>query len=343
MTNCYDERYEFRVARVDDIESIMKFIENNWKPGHIMATNRKFFEYEFLEKDGTVNFILAIDKKKKTIECINGFLKASHDPEHLDIWGSIWKVLDGNMGMLGAELIKRRKELTKCRCDLDVGDNPKTAIPVLKVLLKRYVTKMNHYYLLADRDDFKIAHVEYIPTFELGKKCYKVIKLKEIDDVKRRFDVRKFINSTPYKDYWYIEHRFFEHPVYRYDVYGIENENGVVNAIIVLRNQHYEDRIAIRFVDYIGDRNLISGIGQFLRNLLEKDINNEYIDFYCAGIDENNILEAGFHNLSDNDKNIIPNYFGPFLKENIDIWVDSREKNSLFTKADADQDRPNRI
>lgn len=93
MLNSYDEQYEFRVANINDIEKIMEFIDSHWKKGHIMAINREFFEYEFLEDDGTVNFILAIDKNKRTIECLNGFLKASHDKEYMDVWGSIWKVV----------------------------------------------------------------------------------------------------------------------------------------------------------------------------------------------------------------------------------------------------------
>ena len=201
MLNSYDEQYEFRVANINDIEKIMEFIDSHWKKGHIMAINREFFEYEFLEDDGTVNFILAIDKNKRTIECLNGFLKASHDKEYMDVWGSIWKVLDGNRGMLGAELIKRRQEMTGCRCDLDVGDNPKTAIPVLKVLLKRYTCKMHHYYMLADFNDFKIAKVKQIPKRKKGSKEYNVIRFHDINEVMKKFDCRKYVHTTPYKDY----------------------------------------------------------------------------------------------------------------------------------------------
>ena len=95
--NEYDERYEIRIAQKKDIPGIMDFIQHHWREDHIMATNRAFFEYEFLEEDGTVNFILAIDKTKGTIEALNGVLKASHDSNHLDIFGSFWKSLRGSM------------------------------------------------------------------------------------------------------------------------------------------------------------------------------------------------------------------------------------------------------
>jgi hypothetical protein len=164
--------------------------------------------------------------------------------------------------------------------------------------------------MLADCDDFKIAKIEYFPNSKAGNINYKVVKLNTIDDVKQRFQVKKYINYTPYKDYWYIDHRFLSHPIYKYELYGVE-KNGAVDALIVLRRQEYQGRVAIRFVDYIGERDLIVGIG--------------------------------FSMLSDDDTNIIPNYFGPFLQENIDIWADSLYKDSVFTKADADQDRPNLV
>ena len=103
----YDDVYEIRLATIDDIDSIMRFIENNWKSGHILATNRSFFEYEFMEDNGVVNFILAIHKEKGTIESLSGILKANHSNHKLDIWGAIWKTLDNNIAFVGMELVQR--------------------------------------------------------------------------------------------------------------------------------------------------------------------------------------------------------------------------------------------
>ena len=339
MPNAYDERYEFRLATVDDIESIMTFIDTHWRRGHIMATNRAFFEYEFLEANGTVNFVLAIDREKGTIECLNGFLKASHDKKCMDVWGSIWKVLDGNMGMLGIELIRRRGELAGCRYDLDVGNNPKTAVPLLKKLLKRYSVKLDHYFILGERDHFEIARIDHREACEISHAPYGVVRFTSADEVRQRFNFDRYKESVPYKDAWYIEHRFFEHPIYRYEVYGIEKD-GVVDALFVLRRQFLGDKCVIRLVDYIGEHERLSGIGDFLSGLL-LDERCEYVDMYCHGISEDFISAAGFTRLAQDDSNIIPNYFEPFVRENIDIWADSASEHSVFMKADADQDRPN--
>lgn len=45
--------------------------------------------------------------------------------------------------------------------------------------------------------------------------------------------------------------------------------------------------------------------------------------------------------LKENDTNIIPNYFSPYVAENIDIYVGAKYKGAVFFKADGDQDRPN--
>ena len=50
---------------------------------------------------------------------------------------------------------------------------------------------------------------------------------------------------------------------------------------------------------------------------------------------------AGFEEQID-DKNIIPNYFGPFVQKNIDIWTRAQDKKTIFFKGDGDQDRPSK-
>ena len=132
--NEFDQRYDIRLASVNDIDSIMNFIGTHWKKGHILSINREYFEFEFREED-KVNFILAIDKNSKEIEALLGFVKASKNSEKLDIWGSIWKVnnVHDNVKMLGVELQKRLKELTGCRFHNRIGMNPRTAVPIVRL------------------------------------------------------------------------------------------------------------------------------------------------------------------------------------------------------------------
>ncbi|MDR1885247.1 MAG: hypothetical protein LBQ56_03160 [Synergistaceae bacterium] len=53
-----DDKYEFRLADVNDIDSIKGFIGAEWKSDHILAVDRDFFCYQHMVGD-KVNFLLA--------------------------------------------------------------------------------------------------------------------------------------------------------------------------------------------------------------------------------------------------------------------------------------------
>ena len=319
----------------------MYFIDSVWKKGHILGNNRSFFEYEHII-DGKVTFLIAKDRSSKTIDGIIGYLPASRDNDHLDIWGVVWKVRDNAMNMLGMELKKRLIEITGARAELGVGSNYETSIPLLKMLMHYTTGKMHQYYMLADTKDYNIAKIYDKPTYpqtDMNNLGIVVNELFNIDEVNAVYDLSKNANIIPYKDSWYINRRYFLHPIYKYHVYGLAY-SGFTQALVVMRRQECNDSSCLRIVDYIGNQRLFSGTHAFWKLLLQEN-SAEYIDFYELGFDIKAIQDAGFVERKENDVNIIPNYFYPFERANVDIWVDSSETNCLFFKADGDQDRPN--
>ena len=67
----------------------------------------------------------------------------------------------------------------------------------------------------------------------------------------------------------------------------------------------------------------------------------EFIDFYCYGIAHQYLKKAGFSLLSQEDGNIIPNYFEPFERENVKIRIVVAHWPSFhLSRGDGDQDRP---
>ena len=342
-SNIFDEEYEIRLANKDDISNIMRFIDLYWKKNHIMAVNRSFFEYEFLEKDGQVNFVIAISRENRSIEGVLGFLFSSSQENRRDVWGSIWKVKSGNRGMLGIELLKRMEILSKCRYDIGIGANPTTTIPIMKMLFNRETGKMKHFYMLADLDkeNFKIAKISYIPTYcELNFQDV-VISINRVEQLEGFFELDERVRDIPYKDLAYLEKHYFKHPIYRYKIYGIHKSgNGQIEAVVICREQEYEDRKVLRIVDYIGDRELMTLTGGFWKTQIS-NFEYEYVDFYCYGFEDEYLYKAGFSYIKDNDDNVIPNYFSPYVQENIDIWIHVPTDGVLICKADGDQDRPN--
>lgn len=336
--NDFDKKYDIRFAKYEEIDEVMQFLDTYWKKGHILAKNRAFFEYEMVV-DGRVNYVIAKDRESGLIHGIDGFVMASRSREKLDIWGSIWKVIPGSMGMLGLELDKRLKEYTGCRSCLSIGINPRTAVPLARKMMGyKDVGKMRHFYCLANHGDYRIAKIEHFEPFvENEENQVQLIQFNDIKELEKNYDFSCSEDTVPYKDAWYINRRYFKHPIYKYQVYGLA-ESGNVRALLVCREQEYNASTALRMVDYIGKPELFAGISGFLKSGLEK---YEYIDFYCHGFDTTYVRRAGMIEVRENDTNIIPNYFAPYVAENVDIWVGTLKEGAVFFKADGDQDRPN--
>ena len=278
MNNRFDNKYDIRLAYYEEIPEVMRFIDEHWEKNHILAKNRAFFEYEMVI-DGQVNFLIAKEKDTKVIEGILGFLPCSDDRIRLDLWGVIWETLPNAMPMLGMELKKRLMVLTGARTDLGVGANAETSVPLLGRIFHYYTAKMKHYYRIADCDTYVIAGInqKVIPPYEDDPEL-QIFELKRGDEMEEFFDFSVVSDVKPYKNAWYYRRRFYEHPIYRYRVWGIRQ--GVNKAMLVTRDQECNGRIAVRIVDYIGDAQLFSGCGAFFDTLLR---DCEYIDFYFDG------------------------------------------------------------
>lgn len=335
------KNYYIRLATMKDIPLIMDFIDKYWKKDHIMAKDREYFEYEFV-KDNKVNFILGIEKETERIIAINGFLEASSNSKKLDIWGSFWKNIGQESGYnnLGMELLKIKPQLANCRYSLGIGDNSKTAVPLLKLFLNKKVAKLNQFYMINySLDNYVIAVINKKIKKSNLKKDMNIVKIDDFEYLNSNFDIDNNDN-IPYKDSFYVKKKFFENPRLKYDCYGILDKDKNIKAFFISRDDFYKDAKALRIVDYYGDMNAIKCVGLHVQNILQEN-GYEYADFYNLGFDENILFEAGFDKIADDDENIIPNYFNPFEQKNIEIWCSYDDEKTIFYKADGDQDRAN--
>ena len=325
-----------------ETELIMEWIDKYWKNGHIMSRDKNLFEYEFMDEDH-LNIVLVIDKVKKSIEGLQGIIKYSFGSENFDIAGSFLKVLPkDNMPMLGVELVKRVLPLSKCRYFCSIGSNPKTAMPIYSSILKCNTVKLSHYYLLNDK--IRRYNVAIVNEKNYSSHSKLVIRTERIKYkfCKTRQEIETEINFEnthlyPYKDSRYIEKRFINYPYYKYLLLVVEYNND--KCLIVYRVVNVNNSRVIRFVDFYGEQSVIAYCN-FLFCKLLYDNNAEYIDIYCSGFSDIDLLKAGFRLKDDLDKNVIPNYFEPFVQENVDIYGVYNSPNALFFKADGDQDRP---
>ena len=330
-TNKIKTNYKFRLAKISDIKKIMLFIKNNWDKNHILSKNIRFFKYQFCNKN-KINFVIAINKKKQ-IEAIQGFIVYS-DNLKKNICGSIACVeKNSTTPFLGLVTMKKMLELIKHDTYLGIGTNPKTFIPLVRKFFNRHTGKMNHYYLLnSKKKKFHIAKVKSIPKNKIFYKPQYEIKLvNNIVSLEKKINLKKNLINFPYKDKAYIEKRYFKHPIFKYKIYLIIDKFYNSNSFFVSREIKHKSSKILNIVDFIGKEKDLSRIGLAFEKLIKKK-NYEYIDLLCANINKKYLADSNFKYKNMYDQNIIPLYFQPFIRKNVDIWYETSKKILNFLK-----------
>lgn len=338
--NQFDKYFDFRLAYEEEIDKIMTFIRNYWgKPNHILANDREFFVYEYCPVKRP-NVYLAVDKKTDEIAAIHClyFYEKEYIKGKTDLSTGMFLANPYvKVPFVGIELHKRVLEDLQPRSYISPGVNMRTSAPLLKRFLHHKVERMLHFYLLGDTSKQRIGKIINPPEERniFSEPQEELIRYCNSDVMYSIFDDDLFKTRMPYKDRWYVERRYFNHPIYKYELFGISNK-----TVIVCREVKVEDATILRIVDILGDPGQIRYVGKALKHLIQQN-NYEYIDLYEQKMNIDDLLEAGFTERRVDDDNIIPNYFEPFLQKNIEIWVNRKDDVSFCFKADGDQDRPN--
>lgn len=337
MANRFDEIVDFSFATKTDVDEIMKFFYEYWGKTHILATDKAFFEYEFGGMGDQINFLLARDKNNRELLGIYGFYTYNMGicGGPLDIAGGPSKVsLNCMYPFLGLEMYKRLPQMLNARVLIGVGLNKNTSLQISSRLLKKYNGKMKQFYRLNANCSYNIAQISRKEIITIDEPLqYELEEVSSINNLIEMLDVDSFVERIPFKDKNYIDKRYFNHPIYKYRVYVLEEQMAIVTREIEVNNVKI-----LRIVDVLGNVSYLNYIGKFLDKLMY--INGyEYIDFIETGLDDNILTKMGF---IENDKvNVIPNYFEPFVQSNVDIYFDTTDSSAVIFKADADQDRPN--
>lgn len=324
-----------RFANKYDTLDIMKFIDVYWKKGHILGVNQSFFEYEHEISNNNISFVISRNDFDE-IDAIIGYIPYSHN--HQDIMTVMWKSNNKENKLLGIELLKYLMSNLNIRIIASPGSNKKTR--GIYKLLDYEFGQLQHWYRLNNKDTYSIAKVidNNIPIVSEHNQ----LVLKKFNTFKElETDVDSYIwdnmDAKPYKEKWYIEKRYFNHPIYQYNVYGVI-DSGKITTVIFLRLEHCNNQNIIRFIDCIGDYSKIQNITNELDELL-KEYDAEYIDIYETGLNDDIFENSGWIKVVDSG-NVIPNYFNPFVQDNIDIYYFSNDKEVVLFKGDGDQDRP---
>lgn len=343
--------YEIRLAHEADGKALVQFIDQHWKKNHIFVTCKELLDWQHLDRmRGRYNFVIGIERQTQAMHGVLGFIPlAQFDPE-IELgrlcWMAIWKVQDAARGhKLGRRLLSYLEDTIKPDILSTVAASAMT-LPIYKT--RGYKTgQLSHYFILnPEKSTFRLVTTKdsgqpraTAGTHDVDKRIEQASERDITNGIADCFLAQK---DLPRKSPSYLINRYFRHPIYRYKAYRIR-EGMKTTGVIVTRVCSHGGSRAIRIVDFIGPSDALRGLRDQWTYLL-KNINAEYLDFYNAGIDEDDLLASGFTRREAGDDIVIPNYFEPFCKENIEIdYMINAPAGQTYriVKGDSDQDRPN--
>ncbi len=324
---------EIRLATRDDVEDIMAFIRDYWKADHILATDRDFFEWMYVNGDSCS---YEIAKHEGKIYGILGFIPYSQkDP--VDAGSSIWKAIPCEAEPFVGLKINDELHKIGLRHYIPIGLNRKAG------RLAKYngfsIVPMQQYYRLSEQDNYQIAVVNDNTNLDITEHTGICKRITGIEEFERIAKDEWLIEQPVYKSRQYLIHRFLRHPIYRYDCYSICDSHNQLRGLLFGRKVQVGDTAMYKIIDYVGKPEYLCYIGDTMQTLIQEE-HLEYIDLYSYGVTEETMAQAGFR-LRRDDKNIIPNYFEPFVQENVEIYVQVPDEPIAIFRGDGDMDRPN--
>lgn len=347
-----DGRYEIRRAWASDHRAIAEFIDRHWRKGHIFAHSKELMDWQHFDRHRRqYNFMLGIERESGQLHGILGFIPLSQFddrmPESRLCWMAIWKVMELARGYkLGRHLMSFLETSLKPEVISTVAASSMT-LPMYQA--RGFLTgTLGHYYLLNPlKAPYKLvsgARHGIGVSKEIRRDQNKSLIVLSGEDLEQYADIFSSQGELPRKSPEYLLNRYLRHPIYKYQVYGIR-ESGRTCGLIVTRICQNEEARAIRIVDFTGPSSVLQGLGGEWQSLLESQ-DSEYMDFYNAGIDDEDLRLSGFVRRVAGDGIVIPNYFEPFLMQNVEIDYAIRlptGRTYRIVKGDSDQDRPNVI
>lgn len=347
----YQKKYDFHFCGISEIEKVKEFIDCYWKKEHVFTKSQALLDWQHLDKrNSRYDFVVATDRESREIHAIVGFIMSSRYDEKIEHpirWGAIWKVRE-DVGIKGVGLSLKYFFEKNVPADYIGGVGLSEYSKAINRKLGENVGKLKQFYMLNKAyetfrliDNFSAQNLR-------GEDFDKGSKLRKIDGEKllnERADY--YVEMPQYKSPLYYVNRYARHPVYQYHFLEIVDSAQKAMACIIWRKCEANGSAAIMIVDYIGTGEELTGLYSEFQELMQEH-GAEYICFCEYGLKDSDLEAAGFLN-RENSEIVIPVYYEPFTKKNIDLdyhFYSNRgyqeEKVRIF-KGDADQDRPNQL
>ncbi len=344
LYNKMKEGYTFGFCPINEIDKLTSFLNDHWKKNYSLCMSRKLMDWQFKdEKRGVYNFLVAKNREDGDIHGIMGVIPSNGafeegKPTHFYL--SILKTLHEKSPVLTMFLYCYMEEnfnIISCSSNSfgHLGEQV-----FRKIGFKGSI--MDHYYIVnKNYEDFKILD-RFDGVYDSGFNQAIDKELVAVED-NIFIEFLDTIESDQHlieKSKCFYMHRYIHHPIYQYKYLAIY-ENAKIKGVFIYRILTASNK-CIKIIDFLGDENSLLGLSKSWQQLLQLN-DCEYADIYTVGLDKDLMTESGFLKRSGNDGIIIPHYFEPFVRQNIELVygvnTESDKKLMLF-RGDGDQDRP---
>ena len=343
-----------RLARPEDQADLIDFIRDHWSSTHIFTQAPDLFAWQYRQPDGRFNMMMAenVTDDERSVIGVLGFIPMGRFDDALgdqDVTLAIWKVRDGAPPGVGLRLLKQLQAELQPRMIAAIGISDVVA-PIYQVLRYKVAALDQSAIFNPSRQD-RLLLAENVPPEAFADpdpSQQDSVRLTWLDltidgEIRSIID-RIAARSLPAKSWTYVASRFLDHPWYEYTA-SLVHHRGRPTAVVVWRTVEAEGARVLRIVDVIGGT---AWLAEARRSLLAEVVaaDAEYIDLMQWGIDDTVLDAGGFVGRRTCPGIMIPNYFSPFERRNIDVALAYRVIGDVdaplhLYRADSDQDRPN--
>ena len=323
----------------------MRFLDQHWQRGHVLATSRTLMDWQHRGADGAYDYLVARDGDR--LLGVLGYIAGSRfDPRPAApevIWLALWKVReDGAQPGLGLRMLRFLAQAHEGAV-LAVNGINLAHPPMYRGLGYQVVELVQHVLVNPGARQTLIGGAPPVQgSGPAGSETgFTELRPADLDAMPgRALDEGALPTKTPS----YFRERFLRHPFYRYRVFRLDSAHAGT-GLLALRVAEHEDRRAVRIVDFSGNPALLGSCGVGIARI-SAELDAEYADFWSWGIDPELLAGSGFAPIDPAGATTVPNYFEPFLARNARILCAFRNRTALpfrVFRADGDQDRPNRL
>ena len=317
-----------------EVNKFQSFVETNWKKNHILAKNKQVVSFFYNNKNKKRLNILGMFKQNILVGVLGLITFKNWD---INLNNDIFMAFMTKSSKFKEDITFRffniiNKEIKPNLLAVS-GFNSK-----IELIYKRlgHIYNFSHFYILNPKLKPKISRKLLLKKKQLSKKTNLTLKISN------KINYLPPSQYYPKKSLTYFRSKYIQNPFYNYFVINFYEKKKIVFFFICKKIYVKNfNRSVYRIIDFCGRIKKNYDLNYLLSNLIIKD-GIEYIDFRCVEYNNKIINNLGFS--KKKSYQLIPDYFEPFVKKNIDLKLcifKNKYKNLLIFKGDGDQDRPN--